>query len=90
MSVAFVHFNSDIFDDPLAFNPDRWLEDRGNKDNLDVWLVPFSRGTRMCLGIKYAFQISACVSGCRIYLFLFAQPCMGRALSDFRQSASKV
>jgi len=55
MGATFVHYNPDIFDDPLTFNPDRWLEDRQGqgKESLDTWLVPFSRGTRMCVGIKY-------------------------------------
>jgi len=53
MGVSFVHFNPEIFVDPLTFNPDRWLEDRSGRESLDTWLVPFSRGTRMCLGIKY-------------------------------------
>ena len=45
----FVHLNSEIFKDPYAFRPERWLEDPG----LDKWLVAFSKGPRSCLGIKY-------------------------------------
>ncbi|GME65035.1 Cytochrome P450 [Neofusicoccum parvum] len=50
-SSIFVHFNPDIFPDPHAFRPERWLE---NPD-LDNWLVAFSRGPRMCLGINLAW-----------------------------------
>ena len=45
---TFVHYNADIFPEPDKFIPERWLE---NPD-LDNWLVAFSRGPRMCLGIK--------------------------------------
>ncbi|KAI9663042.1 MAG: hypothetical protein M1821_008090 [Bathelium mastoideum] len=48
---TFVHYNSKIFPDPYTFRPERWLE---NPD-LDNWLVAFSRGPRMCLGINLAW-----------------------------------
>lgn len=51
MGQTFMHNHPDIFDDPLDFNPDRWLGSRAKE--LDSYLVPFSRGPRMCLGIKY-------------------------------------
>ncbi|KAL9106930.1 MAG: hypothetical protein Q9227_008116 [Pyrenula ochraceoflavens] len=45
---TFVHYNAEIFPSPNEFIPERWLE----TTELDKWLVPFSRGPRMCLGIK--------------------------------------
>lgn len=45
---TFVHYNSTIFPEPDKFIPERWLE----SPELDNWLVAFSRGPRMCLGIK--------------------------------------
>lgn len=45
---TFVHYNASIFPRPDDFVPERWLE----SDELDEWLVAFSRGPRMCLGIK--------------------------------------
>ncbi|KAL2351348.1 cytochrome P450 [Cryomyces antarcticus] len=48
---TFVHYNVDTFNDPMAFSPERWLED----PELDKWLVPFSKGPRMCLGINLAW-----------------------------------
>lgn len=48
---VFVHFNPDIFPEPCSFRPERWLEN----PNLDNWLVAFSRGPRMCLGINLAW-----------------------------------
>jgi cytochrome P450 len=45
---TFVHYNASLFPSPQSFTPERWLE---NKE-LDNWLVAFSKGPRMCLGIK--------------------------------------
>jgi cytochrome P450 len=45
---TFVHYNATIFPEPDKFIPERWLE----SNELDNWLVAFSRGPRGCLGIK--------------------------------------
>jgi cytochrome P450 len=45
---TFVHYNATIFPDPEMFMPERWLD----STDLNKWLVAFSRGPRMCLGIK--------------------------------------
>jgi cytochrome P450 len=45
---TFVHYNASIFPEPTEFRPERWIA----SDELDNWLVAFSRGPRMCLGIK--------------------------------------
>ena len=39
------------FPDPLTFSPERWLADDHKSDR---YLMPFGRGTRGCLGQKYA------------------------------------
>lgn len=48
---TFVHYNASIFPEPEEFRPERWLE----STELDNWLVAFSRGPRMCLGINLAW-----------------------------------
>lgn len=48
---TFVHYNASIFPSPEEFIPERWLE----APELDNWLVAFSRGPRMCLGINLAW-----------------------------------
>jgi cytochrome P450 len=54
MTSIFVHENPKIFPEPREFRPDRWLQ--GNsKERLDRYLVPFSKGTRACLGINLAY-----------------------------------
>lgn len=46
-----IHYDKAIFPEPEKFDPERWM-DRERKAKLDRFLVPFSKGTRMCLGIK--------------------------------------
>ncbi|MCJ1368214.1 hypothetical protein MMC16_007355 [Acarospora aff. strigata] len=53
----FMHYNAAIFPSPLAFKPERWLnddndgdDDKLNKSQLEKYLVPFGKGTRSCLG----------------------------------------
>ncbi len=48
---TFVHFNPEIFPNPHQWRPERWLE----SPDLDDWLVTFSKGPRMCLGVKLVF-----------------------------------
>ena len=45
---TFVHYNAVLFPEPDKFIPERWIESA----ELDNWLVSFSRGPRMCLGVK--------------------------------------
>ncbi|KAI1996487.1 hypothetical protein LOZ54_000125 [Ophidiomyces ophidiicola] len=54
MAILHVHFSEEKFKDPLSFTPDRWLE-QPDSANLDHWLVPFSRGPRMCFGTNLAW-----------------------------------
>ncbi|QKX57066.1 uncharacterized protein TRUGW13939_04174 [Talaromyces rugulosus] len=53
MSSHFVHRNETIFPNPDEFIPDRWLESKVN--DLDKWLVAFSKGPRRCLGSNLAW-----------------------------------
>ena len=54
VSMRDVHFNDDIFPEPLQFKPERWLGDRSEKQALEKYLVPFSRGSRSCVGTELA------------------------------------
>ena len=51
MTGMLIHLDANVFPDPRVFNPDRWFERPG----LDKYLVPFSRGTRQCVGINLAY-----------------------------------
>lgn len=61
MSAYIIHHNEDIFPSPNSFIPERWLEDEnsgelGNLQEMNKFLVTFSRGPRSCLGINLAWM----------------------------------
>ena len=51
MTSTLIHQNPDIFQQPLEFIPERWL-DPHERQRLERYLVPFSKGSRSCAGIK--------------------------------------
>ncbi|KAL9614498.1 MAG: hypothetical protein Q9167_001026 [Letrouitia subvulpina] len=52
MTAVLVHNNPEIFPDPRTFNPDRWVEN----PRLDKYLLSFSKGSRICVGITLAYE----------------------------------
>jgi Cytochrome P450 len=64
MSSLSLHDNPSIFPNPRTFLPERWLESEDKKRELEKALVPFSRGSRQCLGMNLA--------NAEIYLTLYA------------------
>jgi cytochrome P450 len=53
MTTLFMHMDEEIFPEPEKFKPDRWLEgDENDRRRLERHFSPFSRGTRMCLGMQ--------------------------------------
>ncbi|KAJ5612603.1 benzoate 4-monooxygenase cytochrome P450 [Penicillium lagena] len=55
-SSYFVHRNPTIFIHPNKFDPERWMT-AGERDTpLSRYLVPFTRGSRMCLGMNLALM----------------------------------
>ncbi len=50
MSILLVHHREDVYPDPFAFRPDRWL---GRKPGTYDW-IPFGGGIRRCLGAALA------------------------------------
>ncbi|KAF7937086.1 hypothetical protein BELL_0704g00020 [Botrytis elliptica] len=51
MATPLIHLNPKIFQDPLVFNPDRFIEDPSLRRNL----MSFSHGSRQCLGMQLAY-----------------------------------
>jgi len=49
-SIQLLHRRADLFEDPLAFRPERFLEDA---PSTYTW-IPFGGGTRRCLGAAFA------------------------------------
>jgi cytochrome P450 len=64
MTSVHVHMNPDIFPDPQAFSPERWLDSEGRKrKDLDKYLLSFSKGSRACLGINLAYaELFICIA----------------------------
>ena len=50
MSSWMMHRNPEVFPNPMKFQPERWL-DSENYKRLDRHMVPFGRGSRMCVGM---------------------------------------
>lgn len=55
MSSGLIHLDANVFPQPHAFDPERWMDPVEHR-RLEKYLVPFSRGTRICLGLKYVFS----------------------------------
>ncbi|KAL8710178.1 MAG: hypothetical protein Q9220_005261 [cf. Caloplaca sp. 1 TL-2023] len=53
MSVCQMHMDPDVYPDPYAFKPERWIGDIDPRVNRN--LVPFVKGSRMCLGLNLAW-----------------------------------
>lgn len=51
MGAYSLHTNFEVYPEPFKFLPERWLGDYDPRMN-ESW-VPFSRGSRKCLGYKY-------------------------------------
>ncbi|KAL6245379.1 hypothetical protein RBB50_007378 [Rhinocladiella similis] len=50
MTGLLIHHSPVYFEDPMEFRPRRWIDN----PSLDEYLVPFSRGTRACVGMNLA------------------------------------
>lgn len=62
MTQMFIHLDPNIFSDPDSFIPERWLQSEQETSNRSTdsshprhFLVPFSRGTRQCVGMNLAY-----------------------------------
>ncbi|KAL4778870.1 cytochrome P450 [Aspergillus varians] len=53
MSCLLMHHDESIFPDSYTFNPDRWV-DPVERKRLEKYMVAFSKGSRMCIGMHLA------------------------------------
>ncbi|KAI4248152.1 MAG: hypothetical protein L6R40_001241 [Gallowayella cf. fulva] len=60
MTSVLMHNNTDLFPNPHTFDPERWLQP--DSARLRKYIVPFSKGSRQCLGTNLAY--------CELYLTL--------------------
>ena len=54
MSSWLMHRNPEVFPEPMKFEPERWLKLEDAR-RLDAHMVPFGRGSRMCVGMPLAY-----------------------------------
>lgn len=53
VSPVLLHHNKDVFPDPSAFDPERWIKsDPAHRREMDSHMMAFSKGTRQCLGMQ--------------------------------------
>ncbi|KAI4221793.1 MAG: hypothetical protein L6R40_008610 [Gallowayella cf. fulva] len=57
MTIRDILLDPTIFVNPNAFAPERWLSDNPNLQRMNQAYVPFGRGTRICVGIKYVLSL---------------------------------
>lgn len=50
MSAYYMHTDPSVYENPLEFRPERWLE--GATPEMQRNYVPFTKGSRGCLGVK--------------------------------------
>ncbi|KIV99166.1 uncharacterized protein PV09_09120 [Verruconis gallopava] len=56
MTSIYIHMNPDLFPNPHAFLPERWLDGQGQRNReKEKYLLTFSKGTRICLGMNLAY-----------------------------------
>ncbi|RAL16880.1 cytochrome P450 [Aspergillus homomorphus CBS 101889] len=51
----FILMDPNIFPDPHAFEPERWIRAAATGNRLDRYLVNFSKGSRICVGLNLAY-----------------------------------
>ncbi|KAK8023456.1 benzoate 4-monooxygenase cytochrome P450 [Apiospora marii] len=55
MSSYLVHMDSQVFPEPERFKPERWVEAADKGEHLSKFVVSFTRGSRICLGMNLAY-----------------------------------
>ncbi|KAJ8130810.1 hypothetical protein O1611_g2817 [Lasiodiplodia mahajangana] len=54
MTTILMHMDEEFYPDPKSFNPERWM-DQDRKKKAEKAYAPFSRGTRICVGMHLAW-----------------------------------
>ncbi|KAI0164163.1 putative flavonoid 3-hydroxylase [Xylariaceae sp. FL1272] len=55
MTIRDVALDPTIFPDPYLFKPERWLPSNPDLQACNRYFVPFSKGSRMCIGMNLAY-----------------------------------
>ncbi|KAI0173705.1 cytochrome P450 [Hypoxylon sp. FL1284] len=78
MTTLLMHTDEKLYPDPLRFNPDRWM-DAAARETANF--APFSRGTRICLGMHLAWAEMYLVLSALVQNFSFT--IKGATAADF-------
>lgn len=62
MTLRDVLLDPTIFKDATEFHPERWLPENPDLERISRAYLPFGRGSRMCLGVKYVHLLSSIVN----------------------------
>lgn len=54
LEIAGTHEDASIWTDPLAFDPERWSDERAEQKRRPHSYIPFGGGPRICLGTNFA------------------------------------
>ncbi|PKY00826.1 cytochrome P450 [Aspergillus campestris IBT 28561] len=54
-AIYFVHMDPTVFPSPETFRPERWIEATDKGERLNRYLVPFTKGPRICVGLNLAY-----------------------------------
>ncbi|TKA81274.1 hypothetical protein B0A49_00228 [Cryomyces minteri] len=54
MTTHFMHLDPELFPEPYRFDPDRWIRAAERGERLEKYVVPFSKGSRACIGLHLA------------------------------------
>lgn len=60
MTTHFMHLDPTLFPEPYKFDPERWLGPSIGLDRLEQYVVPFSKGSRACIGLQYVLIAGIC------------------------------
>lgn len=59
MTTILMHTDEETYPDRNAFRPERWIDDIDFRKDLEHhYYAPFSRGTRMCIGMQWVLSPS--------------------------------
>jgi len=70
IAILYLHRNPDYYPDPLKFDPDRWTPEEIAKRHPYSYL-PFSQGTRVCIGVTFAYRLLKIISASLIRAYKF-------------------
>jgi len=74
ISPSFTHYMSEIWENPHAFEPDRFSPQRAEDKKHPFAWVPFNKGAHMCIGLHFAYMQVKAVMYQFLRLYEFSLP----------------